>query len=327
MALFIAGVYKTQTVCPMLERAVLRVAQSISPGAKTPSSILIAGGHMAVRRLVAVLVLTLLIAKGSVAAPQRQVPQPQELSYADLADMALAAPVVAGAEIRGASRIKGEAAAGVPAGRARFLIRADVKALIRGEGGLPAKVTYLVDVPLGPANRSPLLRKARVLLLAARVPNRPAELRLIARDAQLRWTPEMETRVRAILTAANAPDAPPRITGVGRAFHVPGSLPGESETQIFLTTSDNRPISLAVLRRPEEKPKWVVSLGEIVDDSAAPPTRDTLLWYRLACALPATLPDASIADLNPEEAAAAADDYRLVLGGLGPCTRNLSSQS
>lgn len=278
---------------------------------------------MVVRRLLAALAIFSLFADAAFAAPP-QVPQSKELSYADLADMALAAPVAAGAEIRGASRLKGAAAAGVPAGRARFLVRADIKALIRGDGGLPAKVSYLVDLPLDPANRSPRLRKARVLLLAARVPGRPAELRLIARDAQLRWTPEMEARLRAILTAANASDAPPRVTGIARAFHVPGSLPGESETQIFLTTSDGSPISLAVLRRPEEKPKWVVSLGEMVDDSAAPPTRDSLLWYRLACALPPALPDAGIAELSPEDAAAAAEDYRLVLAGLGPCTRSLA---
>ena len=32
-----------------------------------------------------------------------------------------------------------------------------------------------------------------------------------------------------------------------------------------------------------------ISLSEIVDDSAGPPQRDTLLWYRLACALPRAL--------------------------------------
>lgn len=243
-------------------------------------------------------------------------------SYADLADVALAAPIVAGAEIRKARRLGKELAAGTPAGHARFHVQADVKALIRGAEGLPARVSYLVDMPLDAANRPPKFkRKMRVLLLASRVPGRPGELRLVAPRAQLPWTPDHEKRARDILLAANAPDAPPRITGPGKAFHVPGSLPGESETQIFLTTSDNRPISLAILRRPGEAPRWAVSLGEMVDDSAAPPARDTLLWYRLACFLPPELPETSTAEMNAEDAAAAREDYRLVMTGLGACAR------
>ena len=160
----------------------------------------------------------------------QQVTENQLLTYADIADLALPAPIAAGVEIRKATRLKGELAGNVPAGKARFLIEADVRTLIRGAQGLPARTSYLVDVPLDAANRPPKLRKARMLVLAALVPNRPGELRLIAPDAQVGWTADSEARLRAILTAAVAPDAPPRVTGVGNAFHVPGSLPGESET-------------------------------------------------------------------------------------------------
>jgi hypothetical protein len=103
---------------------------------------------------------------------------------------------------------------------------------------------------------------------------------------------------------------------------VPGSLPGESETQIFLQTSDNRPISLNVLRRPGERPRWSVALSEIVDDAAAPPRPDTLLWYRLACTLPPALPAQSLREAGRDEAGAIAADYRLVLERLGPCARS-----
>jgi hypothetical protein len=235
--------------------------------------------------------------------------------------MALVAPIAAGAEIRRATKLKGAAAAGVPAGHVRFYIEADVKTLIRGAQGLPARVAYLADVPLTAANQTPKLRKARILLLANSVAGKPGELRLISPYAQLPWTPANEAQIRAVLKAASDPAAPPRVTGVGKAFHVPGSLPGESETQIFLVTDDSRPISLAVLRRPGELPRWAVSLGEMVDDSAAPPARDSLLWYRLACFLPRTLPEASSADMTPEEANAATTDYALVIDGLGPCQR------
>jgi hypothetical protein len=64
-----------------------------------------------------------------------------------------------------------------------------------------------------------------------------------------------------------------------------------------------------------------VALSEIVDEAAAPPARETLLWYRLACALPPSLPNASIAALPLADAEAAREDYRFVLSQLGACGR------
>lgn len=242
-------------------------------------------------------------------------------AYADMADLVLAAPVIADAVIRSAVRIKGTEAAGVEPGKARFYVEADVGALVRGAGGVPPRIGYVVDVSAEPGGRLPKLRKMRVLVFARPVPAAPDKLQLVAPDAQLAWTPALEARTRAIATAALAADAPPRITGVGNAFHVPGSLPGEGETQVFLTTANNRPVSLSILRRPGERPRWAVALSEIVDESAAPPARDTLLWYRLACGLPARLPQRSTASLEPADAEVAVQDYRFVLDALGPCGR------
>ncbi len=241
--------------------------------------------------------------------------------YADMADLVLSAPVIADVTIRSAAAIKGAEAAGVAAGHQRFYVEADVGTLIRGAGGLPARVGYLFDAATDARGRAPRLKKMRVLIFARRVPNAADQLQLVAPDAQLAWTPDAEQRSRAITRDALSPDAPPVITGVGNAFYVPGSLPGEGETQIFLTTANNRPVSLSVLRRPGEDRRYAVALSEIVDESAAPPTRDTLLWYRLACALPESLPDHSTASLSPEDAGAARDDYRFVLQKLGPCGR------
>ena len=250
------------------------------------------------------------------------VPAEAQLSYADLADLALAAPVVVHVRVRDADALSEREAPTAPPGHRRFLIEADVAALIRGEGGLPARVSYLVDLPTDARGRPPRIRRGtEFLVLASRVANRPGELRLVAPDAQLAHSSATAERLRAILRESLGADAAPRITGVGRAFHVPGSLPGESETQIFLQTAEDRPISLTVLRRPGERPRWAVALGEIVDNSAAPPAPDTLLWYRLACSLPAALPRASLADSSPAEARAIAADYRLVLERLGICER------
>jgi hypothetical protein len=244
------------------------------------------------------------------------------LTYADLADLAVGAPVAAHVRVRGAERLDAELAPSVPAGYRRFLVEAEIVALIRASGGMEGRVSYLVDLPNDSRGRpAQLRRRSEWLLIARRVPNRPAELQLAAPDAQIPYAVETAERLRTILRDASAPNAPARITGIGRAFHVPGNLPGESETQLFLQTANERPISLTVLRRPGEQPRWAVALSEMVDEAAAPPAPDTLLWYRLACTLPARLPGDVLRESSADEARAIQADYRVIVEGLGPCAR------
>ena len=250
--------------------------------------------------------------------------EPAALTYADLADLALAAPVAAHVRLRNSSPLKPAEAGSVPAGRTRVYVEADVVSLIRSPQGLPQRVTYLADVPnVADGKAAKLRKKSEYLILAVTVPGRAGELRLVAPDAQVPFTIERAESLRSILREAVAPDAAPRITGIGKAFHVPGSLPGESETQIFLQTADGRPVSLSVLRRPGETPRWAVALSEMVDDSAAPPQPNSLLWYRLACTLPQTLPASSYAEAEGSAPAIQAD-YRLVKERLGRCARTRS---
>jgi len=227
--------------------------------------------------------------------------------------------MVIDATIASAVAIKGAEATGVRPGFGRYYITADVGALIRGSAALSATIGYLADVPLDSRGRAPKLKKQRVLLFARAVPNSPDQVQLVDLAGQRLWSPELDALTRRIAAEVVAPDAPPQITGIGNAFHVPGTLPGESETQIFLTTAKHEPVSLQVLRRPGEQPRWAVALGDIVDEAAGPPKRDTLLWYRLACGLPRTLPDSALTKEEPANAAAAREDYALVLAALGPC--------
>jgi hypothetical protein len=260
------------------------------------------------------------------AAPALAQPQNQQglqnLTYADLADLGAGAPVVAHLRVRGAERLNAREATNVRAGYARFEIEAEVVALIRGTGGLPARVRYLVDLPNDSRGRPPrIARRSEYLVMASRVPSRPDELRLVTADAQVPYSPAAAETLRGIIREATGADAPPRITGIGRAFSVPGNLPGESETQFFLLTADQRPISLSVLRRPGEQVRWSVALGEIVDEGAGPPPPNTLLWYRLACTLPTRLPAEAVNEATPDEARAIEADYGVIRSGLGRCAR------
>lgn len=245
------------------------------------------------------------------------------MTFADLADLSLAAPIAAHVRLNRAVVLKPAEAGNVPAGMTRFYIEADMLSLIKGSQGLPARVSYLADIPVGRNGKAVKpAKKSEHIVLARTVPGRPGELRLIAPDAQIAFAPERAQTIRSLLQEAAVPNAAPALMGIGKAFHVPGSLPGESETQIFLQTADSRPVSLSVLRRPGEQPRWALALGEMVDDAAEAPRPNTLLWYRLACTLPSVLPVQSFAEVEAGHQAAIAADYRLVINALGPCTRN-----
>lgn len=244
------------------------------------------------------------------------------LTYADLADLALAAPLVAHVQVRTAKALP-VGAVGLQAGRTRYHVEAEVLRLIGGRQAIPSRVAYLADVPNDAAGKPGKLRKkTQHILFAAPVPGKSQELRLVAPDAQLAYSTDRADRVRAILHAAMQPNAPPRITGIGRAFHVPGAIPGESETRIFLQAEDGRPMSLSVLRRPGQTPSWSFASTEIVDEAAPAPASNSLQWYRLACGLPQALPRQSFADAAPAEVSGIKADYGLVRAGLGPCSRS-----
>lgn len=245
---------------------------------------------------------------------------PSPPSYASVAGLVVRAPFIVDARIRSATRLKPEEAPGLAPGFARFYTQADVLALIRGPSAVPPRVTYVVDVPLDARGKAPKLKNQRVLLFARPVNGRPDQIQLTSLESQRNYLPELDSLVRTITQEAVAPNAAPAITGVGNAFHVPGSIPGEGETQVFLTTQNNEPVSLQIVRRSGQPPRWTVSLGDIVDNSAEPPARDTLLWYRLACGLPRELTPENLESDDPETARIAAEDYAMVLNALGPCT-------
>ena len=258
----------------------------------------------------------------AVQQPDRTVQQAPvaTLSYTRFADLVVNAPTIVDATIRSVAAIKGPAATGVQPGYSRLYIEADVAALIRAPGALPPTIGYVADVPLDARGRVPKLRKLRVLLFA-RPASQPGQLQLVALDGQRTWSPEADALTRRIATEVVATGAPPAITGVGNAFHTPGALPGEGETQIFLTTADGSPVSLTVVRKQGEPPRWSPSIGDLADPNASAPQRDTLLWYRLACGLPPALPDSSTAGIDPSEATIAREDYKVVRDSVGACDR------
>jgi hypothetical protein len=273
-------------------------------------------------------IAAVMLAFGGMASAQTVVPLPVTLAipadgaaYADIADLVVLSPLIVDATIRNVRAIPAEQAVGAPANVQRSLIEADVTALIRGEGGVMPRVRFLLDIPKDAKGKVPKLKKQRFFLFGSQVSGKPGDIRLSRPNALVQWSAANDTLLRSITAEAVQIDAPPRITGIIGAFHSAGTVLGEGETQVFLRTEKDQPLSLSILSRPGQDKRWAVSTAEVIDESATAPARFTLLWYRLACDLPRTLRPELVEAADSEMAAKAQADYKFVLDSLGPCGR------
>lgn len=261
---------------------------------------------------------------GATAAQAQIPPAPApsaSLTYADLVDLSEPAQLVVKAKIRKQATVEAERSPGLRQGNVRLYVVAKVEEVVRGSVASDS-LRYLVDVPVTRNGKAPKLTGSQVILLARPVPARPGELQLVAPDAQLPSNGEAEIRLRSVLAQLSSPDRPPSVSGVRDILSVPGNLAGESETQLFLKTSDQDVALVSVVRRPGLPPSWGVSWDELVDGASGPPAQDTLAWYRLACFLPPRLPVRANLGADPESRAQAEEDYRLVKRELGDCQRS-----
>lgn len=242
-------------------------------------------------------------------------------SYADIADLVTISPLIVDATVRSVAKIAPEQAVGVPATIQRTLIVADVMTLIRGNQGVAGQVRFVLDVPKNAKGKLPPLKKQRLFLLGSPVAGQPGDIRLSRPDALIQWSPANDALLRAITKEAVQIDAPQKITSIASAFYSPGTVIGEGETQIFVRTASGDPYSISVLSRPGQAKSWSVSTGEVIDPTAGAPKPFTLLWYRLACGLPKTLPYDLVESDDSANRSRAQADYSFVIEGLGPCGR------
>jgi len=264
----------------------------------------------------------LLVAMAAPVGAATPTPQPVALAtYADLTDLADSAPLIARVQLRKIAQVEPQRARGLPPGTGRFYVEARTQMLYFGTSTLGESLRYLVDLPLDARGKPPKLNRKSLFIFARTVPGRPGELQLVRPDSQLLWDMASETRLTGIVAELNAPGAPGRISGVREAIHVPGTLAGQGETQVFLATPDGEPAAITVRREPGQAAIVSVSFSEVVGSDAGLPPRDSLAWYRLACFLPGSLPRGSNLSEGEAARAVAERDYRVVMDRLGPCPR------
>ncbi len=269
------------------------------------------------RRIVVTVAAAICLLAAPAIAAESPVP-----GRADLADMTLESDTILSATIAKTSKVSSERSPGLPSGYARLLVRANVDSLLTARSAVPGEIKYLVDVPLTPRGKVPKLKDQRVLLFLGRE-YAPGEFQLSHKYGQQIMDPAREADVRRFLKERADPQlAALKPTRIVSGFHVPGSLPGESESQIFVETESGRPMSLVVLNRPGETPRYAVATGDVIDASAAPPAKGSLVALMLACELPDALPQDVLQDQSRDNAAALAQDYAIVRASLGTCDRN-----
>jgi len=243
-------------------------------------------------------------------------------TYSDLVDLGESAPLVIIADVREMITLSDERARAAGPGRARVYIEARGAEALSGVMPVGQELRYLADVPVDARGKPEPWKKRRVILFSRAVPGGNGEIQLVAGDAQLLWTPELDSRLRAVLGELSGAGLPPRITGISMALYQAGNLAGEGESQIFLNTATGVPAAIIVVHKAGQAPRWSVSFSEVVDATGRPPAFETLTWYRLACSLPASLPAKAILGDTQEAKDHALGDYLMVRRDLGACTRN-----
>jgi hypothetical protein len=241
-------------------------------------------------------------------------------SYADIADLVVIAPLIVDAKIRSVKKLPSAQTAGVPENIQRMIVEADVQALIRGNGGITPRVRFLLDLKKDERGKLPNLNKQRLYLMA-NYSDTPGNIKLARPDALIQWSPGNEAKLRSITQEAVQIDAPAQVTGVINAFHTAGTLIGDGETQIFLGTANKQPMAITVISVQGKPKRWSVSTSELIGESNLTPTPQSLLWYRLACGLPKTLPDSVFESSDADGRAATQSDYSFIIKSLGSCGR------
>lgn len=268
--------------------------------------------------LVGVLALSCPHGANALSAPPLVAPA---LTYADLVDLTDSSAFVVRAEIRDVIALPPERAPGVKPGYVRIYVEATPLEGLRGTAPQVPMMRYLADVPAGPKGKPGSYKKVRVLLFARGGARGSPDIQLVAPDAQVLWTTDLDARVRSLISELGAGDAPPRLNGVTQALYEPGNLVGEGETQLFLSTANGQPATITVQHKPNRPTQWSVSFSEVVNAQGRPPAPDTLTWFRLACGLPRSLSrGANVSDSNDNRIQADLD-YANILRDLGPCER------
>jgi hypothetical protein len=243
--------------------------------------------------------------------------------YPVAARLYLNSPVVARGLIKSQSKLGKKETAALPAlppGQGRAMLVAELQTVLKAPDALPAQLKFLWQGPLDAKGKVPGFKKQTLLLFLTPVTaNGVTGYGLSDINSVRPWQPAEDTQLRAIATAAQDPaQRGLAIKGVRTTFvTLPGDANSDPYVHILFATMSDAPLA-AILEK--QSGKWVLRTTMTdLDQDAAAIERQSLLWYHMACGLPAAPPSNVIKQPTEAESALAREAWSGMLEQLGPC--------
>jgi hypothetical protein len=260
----------------------------------------------------------ILFATGA-AAPVPAPPLPARQSYAEMARLYLASPIIVRAQVRNESKLsKAEAAllAPVPAGQARQWLTVDLQSALKAPDMMPARVRFLWQGELAANGKPPKLKKQSMLLFLRQVEtagDNPS-FGLTEIGAALPWTDGDEAHLRSVALEYGL-----SVKGMRQVFVTLSDGDTSARFVHFLFETRNGAPLVAIVE--EQGQQWQMRTTTTdLDQDAQAVKPETLLWYHLACGLDLQAPDAVRRLPDRDERAFAERAWQAMHNLLGPCT-------
>jgi hypothetical protein len=259
----------------------------------------------------------------AIAFATKLVAQPAPTPYPVAARLYLNSPVVARGLITSQSKLnkKGNASLPpLPTGQGRAMLEAELQTVLKAPDALPASLKFLWQGPLDAKGKLPTFKKQTLLLfLTPATANGVTGYGLTDINSVRPWLPTEDAQLRAIAAAAQDPaQRGLAIKGVRTTFvTMPEDANSTPYVHILFSTMNNAPLA-AILEK--QSGQWMLrtTLTDL-DQDAVGIQRQSLLWYHMACGLPAEPPAAVAKQPTEAESALARDAWSGMLEQLGPC--------
>jgi hypothetical protein len=244
--------------------------------------------------------------------------------YPQAARLYLAAPVVAKGLVRGQSKLGKKEAASLPPlpmGQGRAFIEVELQGVLKAPTPLPARLKFLWQGPLDAKGKIPNFKKQTLLMfLSTATVNGVTGYGLTDVGSIKPWSVEEEAQLRAIASAAQDPaQRGLAIKGVRSTFVTQPETDSDPFVHILFSTQNGAPLA-AILEKNRTNSTWSLrtTLTDL-DQDAMPVQNQSLLWYHMACGLPAAPPQIVEQQPTPGEVALARAAWNAMLELLGPC--------
>jgi hypothetical protein len=243
-------------------------------------------------------------------------------SYASLARLTLAAPVIVRAQVRKPGLFSRPQVTQLPNGRLRVVMEADLQSVIQAPLAIRTPIQFVWEGQGDAKGRAPDLSRQTFLMFLNRPATAAEPFTLVRASGLAPWSEPAEATVRRIIgEALQSPSiAKLQLSGVREIMALDADPPYAASYQLLLDGRSGEAVALQLDQHPQaQRDRVQVSFDDTMVAAQAV-QRDTLLWYAIACTLPRQSADRiAAAAAVPDQAGAAASAYARLVNALGTC--------